>query len=356
MKKLDEKEWAATPVTNVFDEIQRGKRLKKADHIVGKTPYVSSTAFNNGVDAYVTNTPQTRVFCDCISLANSGSVGTAFYEPFAFVASDHVTHLKRKDASEELYLSLATILQKQKGNFSFNREINDSRIRNLQIMLPLADDGEPDYEYMSDYVQEQKEAKLAQYRDYAEKQIAELVDYVDIPPLNEKEWSHFTIQEIFDEIIPTKGKITSQLVAGNDVPYIAASKVNNGYVSMCSEFSHPEWVSDGNCIVFIQLGDGAAGIAHYIPMRFIGMNGKTACGYSSKMNKYVGVFISKCLSVNKKKFSHGHSWTGQRLLSTRTMLPINDLGEPDFEYMEQYAKNLMLRKYRQYIDFVDSKK
>lgn len=28
---------------------------------------------------------------------------------------------------------------------------------------------------------------------------------------------------------------------------------------------------------------------------------------------------------------------------------------PDYEYMEQYAKNLMLRKYKQYLDYLDSK-
>ena len=38
------------------------------------------------------------------------------------------------------------------------------------------------------------------------------------------------------------------------------------------------------------------------------------------------------------------------------MLPINDLGEPDFEYMEQYSKNMMLRKYQQYLAFLDTKK
>lgn len=29
----------------------------------------------------------------------------------------------------------------------------------------------------------------------------------------------------------------------------------------------------------------------------------------------------------------------------RLMLPINSLNEPDYEYMEQYAKNMMRRKH-----------
>lgn len=35
------------------------------------------------------------------------------------------------------------------------------------------------------------------------------------------------------------------------------------------------------------------------------------------------------------------------------MLPIDDSGKPDYEYMEQYAKNMMLRKYKQYLEFVN---
>ncbi len=35
------------------------------------------------------------------------------------------------------------------------------------------------------------------------------------------------------------------------------------------------------------------------------------------------------------------------------MLPVTDVGEPDYEYMEQYSKNMMLRKYKQYLEFVN---
>ena len=160
---LDEKEWAHFKMPEVFNVIQRGKRLKNADHIPGNIPYVSSTANNNGVDDYIEATSGTRVFCDCISLANSGSVGTAFYEPFEFVASDHVTALKTDGLTKYKYLFMTSMIEKQGSNFNFNREINDARIRNMQIMLPITDSGEPDYEYMEQYV---KNMMLRKYRQY----------------------------------------------------------------------------------------------------------------------------------------------------------------------------------------------
>lgn len=172
--KLSDREWKDFAVPYVFQNIQRGKRLKKADHISGIVPYVSSTANNNGVDAYIEATKGTRVFENCISLANSGSVGTAFYEPFAFVASDHVTSLKRENTSQYVYLFLTAVLEQQKSNFDFNREINDLRIKKMRIMLPVDDNDEPDYQFMEDYMKELMVAKRKQYQEYVEQRLAEL--------------------------------------------------------------------------------------------------------------------------------------------------------------------------------------
>ncbi len=166
---LDKKEWKHFRMPEIFGLIQRGKRLKNADHVPGIVPYVSSTANNNGVDDYIEATPGTRAFGDCISLANSGSVGTAFYEPFEYVASDHVTALKTEGMSKYVYLFLTSTIEKQGSNFNFNREINDARIKNMQIMLPIDDSGEPDYAYMEQYAKNMMLRKYQQYLAYAER-------------------------------------------------------------------------------------------------------------------------------------------------------------------------------------------
>lgn len=160
---LGEKKWENFLVPNVFNHIQRGKRLKKADHVPGMVPYVSSRANNNGVDDYIEAAEGTRIFSDCISLANSGSVGKAFYEPFSFVASDHVTSLKLNDASKWVYLFLIAVIEKQSSNYNFNREINDARINKMQIMLPVNEKSEPDFEYMEQYIKNVMFKKYQQY-------------------------------------------------------------------------------------------------------------------------------------------------------------------------------------------------
>ena len=41
------------------------------------------------------------------------------------------------------------------------------------------------------------------------------------------------------------------------------------------------------------------------------------------------------------------------MLNTKVMLPVTDAGRPDYEYMEQYIKNMMLHKYEQYLGFIE---
>lgn len=79
------------------------------------------------------------------------------------MASDHVTALKTEGMSKYVYLFLTATIEKQGSNFNFNREINDARIKNMQIMLPVDDVGEPDYAYMEQYA---KNMMLRKYRQY----------------------------------------------------------------------------------------------------------------------------------------------------------------------------------------------
>lgn len=167
---IDSHDWKPFYVVSVFPENERGKRLKKADHVQGNTPYASSTAGNNGIDGFIEAIEGTRVFNDCISLANSGSVGSAFYEPFAFVASDHVTHLKKEGMSKYQYLFLTCLLKQQSGNFNFNREINDARLKKMQIMLPVTGSGQPDYGFMETFGRKMMLSKYNQYLAYIGKE------------------------------------------------------------------------------------------------------------------------------------------------------------------------------------------
>lgn len=70
-------------------------------------------------------------------------------------------------------------------------------------------------------------------------------------------------------------------------------------------------------------------------------------------NKFVLLFFVSVFAKQRSKYSYGYKFKEQRMLRQKLMLPVTDSGEPDYEYMEQYAKNMMLRKYRQYLAFLE---
>ena len=163
---LDKVEWKTFRFTEVFQEIQRGKRLTKANQTDGPKPYISSTAENNGVDGFIGNDAGVREFENVLTLANSGSVGSTFYQQFEFVASDHVTALKSENADKYAYIFLSTVVKRLEEKYSFNREINDTRIKREKIILPADKQGNPDFQYMSDFVKKLELDKVQEVLEY----------------------------------------------------------------------------------------------------------------------------------------------------------------------------------------------
>jgi type I restriction enzyme M protein len=79
VETLEDKDWHEFFIKDIFSMFQRGKRLTKENQVEGQKPYVSSTASNNGIDNFIGNKTGVRIFSDCLTIANSGSVGSSFY-------------------------------------------------------------------------------------------------------------------------------------------------------------------------------------------------------------------------------------------------------------------------------------
>lgn len=166
---FEEVEWKTFKFGEVFKEIKRGKRLKKADHIEGTIPYVSSTSLNNGIDAFIGNQDDVRTFSNNLTIANSGSVGSSFYHSYEYIASDHVTSLTLENADKYIYLYMSTIVNRLSEKYSFNREINDKRIFRETLLLPIDENGNPHRNYMSKFMQYIETEKLQIALEYVSK-------------------------------------------------------------------------------------------------------------------------------------------------------------------------------------------
>ena len=140
-------------ISDVFNYC-RGKRLTKLNQEEGDIAYISSTKFNNGVDNYITPPSYMKIYKNCITIANSGSVGYAFFHDYKFVASDHVTvlWLKDRELNKKIAMYLITLLKALKENYFFNREMSDKRIEKDYIKLPVKEDESIAWDYMESYI------------------------------------------------------------------------------------------------------------------------------------------------------------------------------------------------------------
>ncbi|WP_303151929.1 restriction endonuclease subunit S [Megasphaera elsdenii] len=347
---LDEKEWREFSLDDIFT-VSAGKRLETRNKVPGTRPFIGATDNNNGVTGFVGNDNSSRDG-NVLGVNYNGAPCIAFYHPYECIFTDDVKrlHLRHYSDNKFVLLFFVSVFAKQRSKYSYGYKFKEQRMLRQKLMLPVTDSGEPDYEYMAEYVQQKRDAMLAKYRTYVEARIAELGEVAEIPALDEKEWKPIFISSMFELVRGREDNMA--MLEDGDTPLISAKANNNGLKG----FVHnPKKIIAGQCITLNNDGDGGAGLAYYQPANMALDSHVTALIPLIDMSAFVMLFIAKCISGLHGFFGHGLSISNPRAKRLRIMLPVTDSGEPDYEYMEQYAKNMMLRKYRQYLTFLQQR-
>lgn len=152
---LDTSGWKAFRIGDLF-EIRKGRRLTKAAQIEGDTAFIGATMFNNGVTAFIGNNE--HVFPGhCLSVCYNGAVGVTFFQKDDFWASDDVNALYSKTAVSDLCLMFMAPLIEQVGkqNFAYVDKWTQELMAVSEIYLPVTSDGQPDWAWMEQYMQQQ---------------------------------------------------------------------------------------------------------------------------------------------------------------------------------------------------------
>ena len=342
LSALEDREWKEFYFSDVFTRIQRGKRLKKDDHIEGTTPYVSSTATNNGIDGFVGNKERVRIFSNCISLANSGSVGSAFFQEFEFVASDHVTSLQKEGIDEYAYLFMLPIISRLSEKYSFNREINDLRISRERLMLPVQTDGTPDWEFMSAFMKKVEQDTLSGALRYFK-----LKKYKQMLTGGGKMKPFFMEDIIY---IANGVRLTkADMVIGNR-PFVGASEVCNGIT---------EFVDNTNASIDKEvLGvnyNGSVGFSFYHPYEALFSDDVKRVRWKNENanNKYTLLYLSTAIAQQRSKYAYGYKFNAQRMKRQIIMLPSQADGIPDYAYMEQTMRVMEYDVLKTYLNSIN---
>ncbi len=319
---------------------QANQLTKYADGI----PYIGATNRNNGVmdfvepnEKFINRGNAIAFVCD-----GEGSMGYSFYKAEDCIATTNIIFGYADFLNEYIGWFITTVADKVRGKYSYNYKRRLLRLKREKIMLPVNDAGTPDFDYMEAYVRVHEEKILQRYKNYFDNAPPR---YILIIPLSEKVWRPFLLTNYFDIIKGAQKDMT--LLKAGDVPIVSAKNNNNGYKMFVD--AKDQKIFKRNFLTINNNGDGGAGIAYYQPADVLLDIHVTALLQRFKMSREILLFISRCITIQREKFGHGYTLNNKRLNVFRVMLPVNDAGEPDFEYMEAYMRQKFSEIVRRYL-------
>ncbi|MBR4387043.1 MAG: N-6 DNA methylase [Treponema sp.] len=322
----------------------------------GDVPYITRSDASNGVNLFVSE-KQTLGFNK--DLGNCITIGldtqTVFYQPHDFYTGQNIQVLTYENCTKENALFIVRLIQLQMVKFNWGGNgATLGRLSRTKVLLPVDSNGKIDFEFMESYIKEIEKNKIEEYNNFILKRLDECCSTKKgkIESIAKKEWKTFEIAKLFNKFEQGKSKGLNHLDENDGVlPYLGATNKNNGVLTFIKEDEILK--QKGNCIGFIRNGQGSVGYAIYKSEDFVSTSDNTFA-YAEWLNKFTGLFIVTAQDLIRSKYSFGYKRNNTRLKKDKILLPVNSEGKPDFDFMEEYIKNLMYKKYIDYLYFKKS--
>lgn len=342
--KLTDRSWKPFKLHTVF-QIENCKCSKVSSLIDGNIPYVGATNRNNGVIKFVSgdNNLITKGNCIAFICDGEGSVGYSIYKNEDFIGSTTVKVGRNSKLNKYNGQFITTIADTVRSKYNFGFKRNEKHLKNEILMLPVNEKNEPDYEFMESFVLHKRHQKQKEYQKFVQQKIEKFKKTPKAVSLGEKEWSDFFIEEIA-EILSGKDIYARERIEGK-TPYISATANQNGIGYFVK---NENTTLESNCLSVNR--NGSVGYSFYHPYKALFGNDCRKLRLKNP-SKHIGIFISQQITRQKGKYGYGYKMGTARLKRQKIMLPINENNEPDYEFMENYMKNLEYKRLTEYLKF-----
>ncbi|MFR7402285.1 MAG: restriction endonuclease subunit S [Clostridia bacterium] len=159
-EELSVSEWKEFEIKELFETSQLGKEIqvptgayvKRKDLDDGDVPRITVSGINNGVTGwYSSNDSNYKVYNNFISVS---FLNTVFYQEGDASLDMKVHCLKPKDIELNKYVALflVSVIRKTIYFSSYADQISSTVLPQIRIKLPVESNGNPDYEYMENYI------------------------------------------------------------------------------------------------------------------------------------------------------------------------------------------------------------
>lgn len=167
---LEKVEWKTFRLGEVFDLITKGSKglnhLEKG--LLKGISYVGATNRNNGVLDFVEQKESLIYSGNAIAFIRNGegSMGYSVYKKEDFIATQDITVGYNENLNEYNAKFISTVADQVRGKYNFGYKRNQERLKRETLTLPADKNGNPDFQYMSDFVKKLELEKVRETLGY----------------------------------------------------------------------------------------------------------------------------------------------------------------------------------------------
>lgn len=291
-------------------ELNRLTRSSDAEAI----NFVSRTAKNNGVSARIAPidglTPGPP---GVLTVALGGTVLETFLQPAPFYTGFHVAILTPRrwmSTAEKLFWAMCIRANRYRYNYGrqANRTLADLVLPDLVPEI-YATFEVPDYEAVRSPAVEGP-----------------------TPPLEVSSWGNFHYGDLFE--ISTGQQATNRDTRPGEVPFVRATRVNNGIVARGD--LPPMWQAGSISVPHT----GNIAYAFYQPEPFFASHHMLILCPRTPLTPAAALFVCALIRAERFRFSFGRAWSLERMKRSTIRLPVTPNGDPDWDFAERFIRAL----------------
>jgi len=353
--KLTDVEWGEFFIggsNGLFDitSTKSGIDKNKLNIDVGLIPYITRTDMQNGINMFITDKQNNRYNIDEGNVITIGlDTQTVFYQPTAFYTGQNIQVLRNNNLNKytAMFIIPSIKIQMQKFNWGGNGATL-GRLNRTRLTLPINSQGQPNWQFMEDYIKQEQKQQAQKIIDYYECKLVDLAG--DVLGLDKVKWKTFKLGDIFDLVTKSsKGLNHLEKNISDGISYVGATNRNNGVLDFVKRKEN--LIYSGNAIAFIRNGEGSMGYSVYKKEDFIASQDITV-GYNQYLNEYNAKFITTVADQVRGKYNFGYKRNQERLKRETLVLPSDEKGNPNFQYMSDFVKKLELDKAQEVLEYI----
>ena len=337
MKQIDTKQWKEFVIKDLF-AVKRPSARSQANYEDGNVPFVASGNFNNGVLKYLQ--PKENEILDsgnCITV--SPIDGSSFYQEDDFLgrggAGSSIILLYNPNLNLYNGYFIATVIRTVCRKYAYSDMANKDTIGAEKIKLPVDETGNPDFSYMESYM---KNLELAVSSSLTDLQSAKKFGVSS--KIDTTEWATFHLYDIFEIDSGTKLDKAKMDTTTPKINFVGRSNFNNGITQKVNEIQGLK-PYDAGCLT-LALGGAYLGScfiqeeAFYTSQNVVVLIPKKDISFEAK--QFIATAIFKESQNNYRAFIKELNSHIKRDFVIK--LPVQEDGEPDYLYMEEYMNNI----------------